>query len=271
MLKLTAALPPTAAFLLVFAQAAAAKPPPGGPAGSVGCDQPGGPSCGAEAHRPGNQANGGDDAGGQSGGQGSSNGSAGGGAGCVPQGADNCLTRPGAAADGAGAAAPPAPGALALQARDRFVLPSPIIRSSPKPEDLQLTWLPTWLWVDQSAWRPRSATASVPGLTVTVTATPVSVSWSTGDGGTVSCLGPGTPWRAGIDPMQASPDCGHVYTSTSAGQPHDEFPVRATITWAITWLGGGESGSLPPLTSSAATGFPVAKAPALNVPTGDER
>ncbi|MCP2338906.1 hypothetical protein FHU30_004263 [Actinomadura rupiterrae] len=157
---------------------------------------------------------------------------------------------------------------MAQVARGRFVLPSPVIRSSPRQDLLQLVHLPTWLWIDRSVWHPYTATASVPGESVTATATPAQVAWVTGDGGSVTCHGPGTPYGQSGNPQAASPDCGHTFQVSSAGQPGEAYRVTATITWAITWAGGGQAGTLPPLTTSAAAGFRVAEAQGLDIPPG---
>jgi hypothetical protein len=42
-------------------------------------------------------------------------------------------------------------------------LPSPVIRSSLAQNALQLTNLPTWLWINPAEWVPESKTATVPG------------------------------------------------------------------------------------------------------------
>jgi hypothetical protein len=47
-----------------------------------------------------------------------------------------------------------------------------VIRSSPAQNALQLTNLPTWLWINPAEWVPESKTATVPGESVTATATP---------------------------------------------------------------------------------------------------
>ena len=88
---------------------------------------------------------------------------------------------PAAPAPGAGPA-PPDPAVLAALARQTLGLPSPVIRSSPAQAALQLTNLPTWLWINPAEWVPESKTATVPGESVTATATPVSVTWHPGDG-----------------------------------------------------------------------------------------
>ncbi len=162
-----------------------------------------------------------------------------------------------------GAAPLPSPDELAEQARSQLRLPSPVIGSS--PAGTQLVRLPTWLWLDRAMWRPQSATASVPGVSVTATATPTRVAWVMGDGSTVSCAGPGTPFPAQGDPQAASPDCGHTYQRSSAGAPGERFPAVATVSWRITWSGAGASGTFPDMTTSAAASFRVAEAQALGI------
>jgi hypothetical protein len=120
--------------------------------------------------------------------------------------------------------------------------------------------------VDQSGeWVPESKTATVPGESVTATATPVSVTWHPGDGSTVTCQGAGNPYTSADNPAAASPDCGHTYTSSSAGQPGGAFQATATITWDVTWQGaGGAGGVLSPLFTTAVAAFRVAESQALN-------
>jgi hypothetical protein len=157
--------------------------------------------------------------------------------------------------------APPPPIVIARQAVDRLVLPRPQIGVNPVGE--QLVSLPTWLWLDRDQWQPRSATASVPGISVTVTATPARVEWSMGDGMTVTCEGSGTPFPVSGDPRAASPDCGHTYTRSSAGLSNEAFPVTARVFWRIAWSGGGEAGSLPDLQTTSSTALRVAESQAL--------
>jgi hypothetical protein len=176
-----------------------------------------------------------------------------------------------AAPAGAPAAGPglPDPAVLAALARQTLGLPSPVIRSSPAQNALQLTNLPTWLWINPAEWVPESKTATVPGESVTATATPVSVTWHPGDGSTVTCQGAGIPYASADNPASASPDCGHTYTSSSARQPGGAFRATATITWDITWQGaGGAGGALPPLFTTAVAAFRVAESQALNTSGG---
>lgn len=164
-----------------------------------------------------------------------------------------------------GPAAAPSPAQLARQARSQLRLPSPRIVANPAGE--QLVNLPTWMWVDPASWDTRWATAQVPGVVVTAVARPTSVSWSMGDGTSVSCPGPGTPFAPGGDPRAASPDCGHVYRDSSAAQARQAFPVVATVHWSVIWWGAGQGGTFPDLTTSASTQFRVAEAQALGTGT----
>jgi hypothetical protein len=151
---------------------------------------------------------------------------------------------------------------LADQAVRRLRLPAPVIRVNPAPPAPQLVFEPSWLWVDTSSWGQRSATASAGGLSVTATAKPTTVEWSTGDGSLVTCDGAGTPWKSGTDPTKASPTCGHTYTRPAPAG--GTYALRATVTWEISWSGGGESGVRPALTTTAEAALRVVEAGALN-------
>lgn len=153
------------------------------------------------------------------------------------------------------------PAVLAQRAVDSLRLPTPRIGVSPR--EFQLVQLPTWLWLDGDSWTTQSASASVPGLTVTATATPVAATWDMGDGSTVTCASAGVKWAFGSDAKSASPSCGHTYTRTSAGASGGEFVVAVTVVWVVSWSGGGVSGSEPDMTSTAQTSWPVVQSPAL--------
>jgi hypothetical protein len=155
----------------------------------------------------------------------------------------------------------PNPADLAADAVKKLHLPLPAIRVNPAPPAAQLVFLPTWMWLDGSSWGSRSATASVPGLSVTATAKPAKLMFSTGDGASVSCPGPGTAWTTGKDPNAASPDCGHTY------QRPGSFTVTATVTWQISWAGGGQTGTVPDLTTTSTLTLNVTDSQALNTKT----
>jgi hypothetical protein len=119
------------------------------------------------------------------------------------------------------------------------------------------------MWLS-SGWGPVSATATVPGVSVTATATPTSVVWSMGDGSTVTCTDAGTPFSPGTAPTASSPDCGHTYRTSSASQAGQAFPVSATVYWTVTWAGAGQGGVFPDLTTTGNAAFRVAESQALN-------
>jgi hypothetical protein len=142
------------------------------------------------------------------------------------------------------------PAALAAQARESVPIANPGINTSPDRSDRLIVQMRTWLWLDETWWRPYTATASAGRVAATVTATPTEARWSTGDGGTERCIGPGTRWRPGTD--EDATDCSYIYRHSSAGQPHDSFTLTATVEFAVTWTtnapGGG--GTLAPIERS---------------------
>jgi hypothetical protein len=159
-----------------------------------------------------------------------------------------------------------APVALAQLARRYIPLPAPAIQTSPAATADQVVNVPTWLWADPGTWGVRTATASVPNESATVTATPVTVTWTMGDGSQVVCRGPGTPYTGG-DPARPSPDCGHTYRQSSARQPGLRYPITATTTWRISWVATGvvaASGTLPSLLRTSTTTLRVAEAQTVN-------
>ncbi len=266
--------------LVVLLGAASGPPPSADPWGSVDCSQNPGPGCDLSAGHSGQH-----DAGtpGDSGGSahtGGDDGSAcryvpvdyqdpGGqpsGPGgwfmvlCSPDGKDPLSHGPVWLANGAGGGPALSPAQLAQLARKRLRLPQPRIVASPTGD--QLVHLPTWLWLSDG-WQQVSASASVPGLSVTAVAKPTSVSWSMGDGGVVDCVGPGTPYRETGNPRAASPDCGYAYRTSSAFQPNHAFQVTATVRWTVSWSGGGQSGVFSGLTTSSITRYRVAQSLAL--------
>lgn len=131
---------------------------------------------------------------------------------------------------------------IARDTAQRTAIPLPGVRTSPPAGADQLVNLPTWLWVED--WTPRRASATEGPLTVTVVATPRSVTWRMGDGSSVVC-GRGTPWDPALREEQQSTDCSHTYKRSSATQPDLKYQARATMTWDVTWTAtNGESGSL---------------------------
>ena len=180
-----------------------------------------------------------------------------------PDGAIYESTCPGGVATGGGwswrPTAPPGYGGgpgtaaqLAAEAIARLQLSGPDIGFAPDPSRVGLVGLPVWMWtrVTRATWGPATATASLPGLSVTATARAEKIVWSMGDGHEVTCLGPGTPYNESSG-RTTSPTCGYAYPHSSAGEPGHAFTVTATTTWAITWQGsGGRGGTTQTRTSS---------------------
>ncbi|WP_436800935.1 ATP/GTP-binding protein [Streptomyces avermitilis] len=136
------------------------------------------------------------------------------------------------------------PRELAQRAVDSMTLLGPDI-ASPKAAGKYTVGVPMWMWVNQSAttFGPNTASASAGGITVTATAKVSEIVWQMGDGASVTCNGPGTPYQAS-EGMAQSPTCGHMYSKTSAVARSGKYPVTATSTWTIDWQGGGAAGQL---------------------------
>lgn len=129
--------------------------------------------------------------------------------------------------------------------------------------------IPIWLWAQNRTthnWGPYTVTATLGGQTVTVTAHVTGVVWVMGDGATIACAGPGTPYQEarGLEP---SPDCGHRYTRTSKQQPQGYYTVTARSQWDIDWAGGGQSGTIP-LTADSSVALQIQELQSVNVPSG---
>ncbi|MFE9882292.1 ATP/GTP-binding protein [Streptomyces sp. NPDC005784] len=136
------------------------------------------------------------------------------------------------------------PQELAQRAVDSMTLLGPNI-ASPRAAGRYTVGVPMWMWVNQSAttYGPNAASASAGGVTVTATAKVSKIVWTMGDGASVTCNGPGTPYTS-AEGMTQSPTCGHVYSKTSAGAPSGKYRLTATSTWTINWQGGGAAGQL---------------------------
>lgn len=141
-------------------------------------------------------------------------------------------------------------------------MPLPTPTTNPDPSRL-LVHVETWLWVQD--WAPVTASASVPGVTVTVTATPERVTWAMGDGGRVVCDGPGTAYDRSRPEQDQSTDCAYTYRRSSAGQPGDAYTVTVTMTWRVSWTATGiaADGDLGSVTRTSQFAARVAEGQAL--------
>lgn len=133
------------------------------------------------------------------------------------------------------------PEVLAREAMEKLTLDPPSI-ASPRGDGKYLVGMPMWMWVDRSAstWGPTSESASAGGVTVTATATVDRMVWKMGDGTSVTCNGPGTPYSKDQG-MKASPTCGHKYEKPGSRT------VEVTAHWEVDWevtSGGADSGTL---------------------------
>ncbi|RFU42221.1 hypothetical protein DZF91_07685 [Actinomadura logoneensis] len=92
--------------------------------------------------------------------------------------------------------------------------------------------------------------ASVPGQSVTATASPAYVTWALGD--------PTNPQMTCQDGGSQSGDsCNYTYKKSSVGVPGGSYQVTATITWNIHWTCVGNdcdqaAGDLPAMTMASA-------------------
>ena len=137
----------------------------------------------------------------------------------------------------------PDPAVLAERAVDQMQL-QPIeigIVPEDKPGSVGIVGMPQWMWVNEpgpTTFGPITASASAGGYTVTATANVDRTVWDMGDGTTITCIGPGTPYEDRYD-ISDSPDCGHRYTKQG------EYEVTATSYWTVEWEGIDQTGTIP--------------------------
>ncbi len=144
--------------------------------------------------------------------------------------------------------------------------PAPTIHTSPSHRAGLLVQTPAWLWLPPSYWRTYSTTIMVWGYVVTIFATPTVVRWNMGNGDSVTCIGPGTPWIPGFS--DALSTCNYTYRHSSDGASGDRFRITATVTFvgSFTTVGlGGMRGPLGAVTRSSSVYAPVAEIQGLVV------
>ena len=145
------------------------------------------------------------------------------------------------------------PETLRTQARARINPPLPAPGGAPSLDDATFAQFETWLWVDD-ATGVLDASATQGLVTVTVTATPIDLRWSLGDGETLSCAYPGRPWTLEID--REGTWCSHTYTSSSIDEPGGVYNASVTVTWEFSWwINARPQGSFG--TFDATAEFPV--------------
>lgn len=150
------------------------------------------------------------------------------------------------------------PATLAQQMVTQMGLLGAEIGTAPKAGGKSLVGLPVWLWntVSDSTWGPKTASANAPGITVTATAHVDRIIWTTGDGSSVTCTGPGVKYDPSFGTQ--APDCGHTYS-----QP-GQYAITATSKWIVAWTATtGQSGQILVDRASNAT-VAIAEAQAVN-------
>ncbi len=171
-----------------------------------------------------------------------------------------------------GGTAPTPLEAVALEAERSMNLPAPKAFVNPSPR--AVVNLPEWLWIDPTIWHDVSVTATTGGISATATALPSTVTWAMGDGSTIVCDGPGTPFLAQQPVGSQTTACSYTYRQSSFGQPAPDgnpndaaFQVTATISWDVTWqaVGAAGGGALPGLTTSETFALPVQQIESVNV------
>ena len=161
------------------------------------------------------------------------------------------------------------PAVLAQEALATIVFPHPSGHRSP-PETLRYQALPftyvnlwTFFWTDPATWKTLSATATLRGVSATVSAQPVELDYDPGDGGkAVACGGPGRAWTSADGNAPPSDGaCAYQYKSVTA----DPITSTQTIVWTITWTGTGNSaGELPSLSTSTSGQLRVLQVQVVN-------
>ncbi len=156
--------------------------------------------------------------------------------------------------------------ALREQAKAQITVPQPVVASNPpfdQPGRFGVVRVPTWFWIEPGGWAPLTGSASLAGITVTVTATPQQARWRPGDGtADVVCAGPGTPWRPGLP--DSATTCSHTFTSSSADRAGAAYHVQVTTTWEFTWaIDGADQGAFGTATPTVGFSYQVGEIQAI--------
>lgn len=130
------------------------------------------------------------------------------------------------------------------------------VDTAPPEGGLQLVGVPVWFWVaDQDT---ATATATIPGLSATVAATPTSTTLRFPDGSTKTCADGGTPWRRGVGGQAQHSDCTHTFQTKGAQR------VEVSVDWQVTWTAtNGAAGTLPAITRTTGVDLPLQEGQAV--------
>ena len=136
------------------------------------------------------------------------------------------------------------------EARARVKPTVPLFAVSPEQAVVRF---PTGLWLDESYWQTASATSTTPaGVTVTVEAVPVEVTWDLDEGVRV-CDGPGVPWSElaqaayELQPEtvrgSGNPACTFTFVNAASTTESGRFDASVTVRWEFSWsLNGADRG-----------------------------
>lgn len=144
------------------------------------------------------------------------------------------------------------PAELALEARNRLVLPEPEFGVSPDGEhgNPPLVNLPTWWWVTNAGSLTQRTQAGP--VWAEVTATPYATSWEASDGSREDCPGLGIEWQSWMSETQAG-SCRFTYTRAS-----EQETATVETVWRVAWVGsGGTGGELDPMRRATTQTIPV--------------
>ena len=128
---------------------------------------------------------------------------------------------------------PVAPEVIRDIAAARLDPPAPSPETSPPLARQTFVQVSTWLWLDQASWSPVEVSTTRGVTTVTVRATPTHARWVMGDGGGITCFGPGVAWSSGLS--EADTDCSYIYEHSSYGEPGGRFEASVLVTWEFEW------------------------------------
>lgn len=133
---------------------------------------------------------------------------------------------------------------VAVANRLRVSLPYELADAKVAPPPTYHTYISykNWLWVESGQWHEVTASESVGGATVTLTASPSYMSWDMGNSETVSCVGPGREWVKGMA-EDAPTNCSYAYESMEDPEG-DTWTVTAQINYTLAWTCTGNCGGL---------------------------
>jgi hypothetical protein len=168
----------------------------------------------------------------------------------------------------------PDPVVLADMIRDAYYR-TPVIAFNPQisPEgsdDIPLiVQTKNWLWVDEALWdTPVDATASIPPISITTTATAYKAVWTGGDEPeTLECTDHGAPYVFGIGGPEANDDtCTVVFTQDSILRPDQSIDMA--VHWAVefTCTAYCIGGTLPDIVTQSTRPVEVTEIQAVSAP-----